>query len=545
MPGLAGGLSADLFSGTPRRLGRPFASAHAELRATGYIDIPGSSRSLFYTFETSQRNPDLDPLVLWLNGAPLLCSPRVLSLCVLTPRPGGPGCSSLGGGWMSELGANFPDSTGTLHPNPYAWSRLANILYLESPAGVGFSSFADPADATVGDARTAADARLFLLGFQQKFPQFASSPLYVAGESYGGHYVPTLAKAILDGNVGLAQGAPGYINLEGIMVGNAWTNAAMDNQGAADHWHGHYHISTATHQAMLDNCDFAVIGPLLLAEAGRVHARREGMTAPLRTKSNDACDDAVNEAQRQIGSLNIYQMFSDIKTDDYTCESGQGKPTGQAERLLQLLGQLSVNSSGLNGARNPIIPRTAALTPLLPNIAGRRSLRAAQPHQDGDDGSGFPFEDACIDDHVERYLNTPSVRAALNVRPDAPYWTDCTNRINYSYQDLLSSIIPVHQALIATGLIRTLIFSGDVDGIVPTAGSRAWVESMGLKETASWHPWYSTGGDHFGTQLGGYAVEYEGGFSFATVRGAGHMVPYTQGSRALDLFTAFLNKTPL
>jgi serine carboxypeptidase-like clade 2 len=146
---------------------------------------------------------------------------------------------------------------------------------------------------------------------------------------------------------------------------------------------------------------------------------------------------------------------------------------------------------------------------------------------------------------VERYLNTPSVRAALNVRADAPYWTDCTNRINYSYQDLLSSVIPVHQALIASGQLRILIFSGDVDGIVPTAGSRAWVESMALKETVSWHPWYSTGGQHFGTQLGGYAVEYEGGFSFATVRGAGHMVPYTQGSRAFDLFSAFLDKKAL
>jgi len=37
-----------------------------------------------------------------------------------------------------------------------------------------------------GDARTAADARKFILGWLQRFPQYAESPLYIAGESYGG-----------------------------------------------------------------------------------------------------------------------------------------------------------------------------------------------------------------------------------------------------------------------------------------------------------------------------------------------------------------------
>ena len=59
-----------------------------------------TGRSLFYTFQTSSNNPELDPIVLWLNG--------------------GPGCSSLGGGWMSELGPFFPDSKGNLVPSASA-----------------------------------------------------------------------------------------------------------------------------------------------------------------------------------------------------------------------------------------------------------------------------------------------------------------------------------------------------------------------------------------------------------------------------------------
>lgn len=40
---------------------------------------------------------------------------------------------------------------------------------------------------TAGDGRTAADARLFLLGFLKRFPQYAASDFYLSGESYGKH----------------------------------------------------------------------------------------------------------------------------------------------------------------------------------------------------------------------------------------------------------------------------------------------------------------------------------------------------------------------
>jgi hypothetical protein len=94
----------------------------------------------------------------------------------------------------------------------------------------------------VGDARTAADARMFLVNFLQRFPAFAGSALYLAGESYAGHYIPTLAAAILDGNAAAAapgasaEAAAGHLNLKGILVGNAWTDAPTDNYGAAFHW---------------------------------------------------------------------------------------------------------------------------------------------------------------------------------------------------------------------------------------------------------------------------------------------------------------------
>ena len=34
------------------------------------------------------------------------------------------------------------------------------------------------------------DAYFFLQAFFQSYPEYASSPLYIVGESYGGHYAP-------------------------------------------------------------------------------------------------------------------------------------------------------------------------------------------------------------------------------------------------------------------------------------------------------------------------------------------------------------------
>ncbi|MCI24782.1 serine carboxypeptidase-like protein, partial [Trifolium medium] len=71
-----------------------------------------------------------------------------------------PGCSSLGYGAFEELGPFRINSDGkTLYRNKYAWNEVANVLFLESPAGVGFSYSNTTSDYDKsGDKRTAQDA---------------------------------------------------------------------------------------------------------------------------------------------------------------------------------------------------------------------------------------------------------------------------------------------------------------------------------------------------------------------------------------------------
>ncbi|KAF4390493.1 hypothetical protein F8388_005990 [Cannabis sativa] len=90
---------------------------------SGYVTVDDKKkRSLFYYFAEAEIDPHTKPLVLWLNG--------------------GPGCSSLGVGAFSENGP-FRPSGEVLVRNEYSWNREANMLYLETPIGVGFSYSAD------------------------------------------------------------------------------------------------------------------------------------------------------------------------------------------------------------------------------------------------------------------------------------------------------------------------------------------------------------------------------------------------------------------
>ncbi|GLJ12250.1 hypothetical protein SUGI_0187340 [Cryptomeria japonica] len=86
---------------------------------------------------------------------------------------------------MTELGPFRVQSDGkTLSKNPYAWNQVANTLFLESPAGVGFSYSNTISDYQNGnDDNTARDAYTFLLNWFERFPQYKNRNFYITGES--------------------------------------------------------------------------------------------------------------------------------------------------------------------------------------------------------------------------------------------------------------------------------------------------------------------------------------------------------------------------
>jgi len=172
----------------------------------GYITIDASKdANLFYWMFESQQNPATDPVVLWMTG--------------------GPGCSSELALFF-ENGPYTVDANGNLHTNPYSWNKNANLIYIDQPVGTGFS-YAN-SDYIHDEKAVAKEMYTFLLKFFLKYPQFSHQDFFIVGESYGGHYVPTVGLAVIIGN-NKKEGK--HINLKGVGIGNGWVSPKVQYGG--------------------------------------------------------------------------------------------------------------------------------------------------------------------------------------------------------------------------------------------------------------------------------------------------------------------------
>ncbi|KAF6155591.1 hypothetical protein GIB67_007849 [Kingdonia uniflora] len=200
---------------------------------SGYVTVDEKKqRALFYYFVEAEIDPVSKPLVIWLNG--------------------GPGCSSLGVGAFSENGP-FRPSGDVLVKNEYSWNKEANMLYLETPIGVGFSYSADSSSyMSVDDKITARDNLVFLARWFIKFPQYKHRELFITGESYAGHYIPQLAELMIKFNK-----KEELFNLKGIALGNPVLDFATDFNSRAEYFWSHGLISDSTYKVFTTACNYS------------------------------------------------------------------------------------------------------------------------------------------------------------------------------------------------------------------------------------------------------------------------------------------------
>ncbi|OVA15303.1 Peptidase S10 [Macleaya cordata] len=225
----------------------------------GYVTVDkNAGRAFFYYFvEADGPNKDSAPLLLWLNG--------------------GPGCSSVGLGAMTEIGPFRVKSDGkTLFQNIFAWNKVANVLFLDSPTGIGFSYSNTTSDTeNNGDARTAADGYSFLLNWLERFPEYKNRDFYISGESYGGHYVPQLADTILQNNKLALSNKNMIINLKGISIGNPSLDKAVDDAGTYEFLWSHALISDNEIMKLRKDCNFSQLTDECIDEVSMIWKRGE------------------------------------------------------------------------------------------------------------------------------------------------------------------------------------------------------------------------------------------------------------------------------
>ena len=166
-----------------------------------------------YIFFESENDPVNDPLIVWTNG--------------------GPGADSYFG-LFTELGPYYVDGSSiagknktevpTLFSNNYGWTKNASMVILNSPPPVGYSycnvtgqQGNGTSCGTHSDETTANHSAVFLENWIALFDNFQTNTggIYIVGESYGGVYVPTLVRLLLQNatsNVGK--------NLKGFAIGD-------------------------------------------------------------------------------------------------------------------------------------------------------------------------------------------------------------------------------------------------------------------------------------------------------------------------------------
>ncbi|KAI0998242.1 Carboxypeptidase [Podosphaera aphanis] len=155
---------------------------------------PKDPNQLWFWFFPSTNPLAEKEITLWLNG--------------------GPGCSSLDG--LIQENGPFLWQPGTYEPipNPYSWTNLTNMIYVDQPVSTGFS----PGNITVNDQNDVANQFLaFWKNFITTF-QMEGFKVYIAGESYAGQYIPYIASAMLDTN------DTTYYNLKGIQLNDPSIN---------------------------------------------------------------------------------------------------------------------------------------------------------------------------------------------------------------------------------------------------------------------------------------------------------------------------------
>ncbi|XP_004698081.1 lysosomal protective protein isoform X2 [Echinops telfairi] len=429
---------------------------------SGYLRGSGS-KHLHYWFVEAQKDPENSPVVLWLNG--------------------GPGCSSLDG-LLTEHGPFLiqPDGT-TLEYNPYSWNLVANMLYLESPAGVGFS-YSDDKHYVTNDTEVAQSNYEALKDFFCLFPEYKNNELFLTGESYAGVYIPSLAVLVMQDP---------SMNLQGLAVGNGLSSYEQNDNSLV--YFAYYH---------------GLLGNRLWSSL-QTHCCSEGKCNFYDNKDPD-CVEHLNEVSHIVGSsgLNIYNLYA-------PCAGGV--------------------PGHIRKEKNTVVIHD------LGNIFTRLPLKQAWYQTLLRSGGKTRLDPPCTNSTaMSTYLNNLGVRKALHIPAQLPEWDVCNFFVNLQYRRIYQTMNTQYLKLLSSQKYRILVYNGDVDMACNFMGDEWFVDSLNLKMEVQRRPWLVKLGES-GEQIAGFVKESTN-IAFLTIKGAGHMVPTDKPEAAFAMFSRFLKKQP-
>lgn len=369
----------------------------------GYLGTGVTNKEHFYVFTESQTKSD--KLLLYIHG--------------------GPGCSALSP-LLAEIGPVTTDLySGVYHLNKYSWNKDINVLYFDSPAGVGFSKTNDP-EFHYDDTMTSKAHYASLIEFMETFKEFGFKELYIAGQSYGGVYVPYLVKEIYDHS-------ESTINLIGILIGNGLTDKETDIE-----------------RSMIDfGTSNGIIAPELKREYNSVcpHFDESDINGFFPRDVTERCNEVRKKIKDKWEGIDIYGIYH------------QCKPMKNQE-IFSFGKGMSYTMSNFNKNKdsNAKIPEVT----IWPAYCAH-------------------------DESVVNFLNSDVVKDKLHVDKSL-HWIGCNEKLMYNYN--LSDSIEIYKSVLFTKGLRVWFLSGDMDACVSTIGSMRWIQKTGwklMKEYTQWH----------------------------------------------------------
>ncbi|KAH9950085.1 peptidase S10 serine carboxypeptidase [Amylocystis lapponica] len=410
---------------------------------TGYLDVDYGAKHLFFYFFESRRDPATDDVMMWING--------------------GPGCSS-SMGLLMELGPCSIDMHGASPNgtvwNPYSWNAEANIFFLDQPVGVGFS-YADFGETIETTEDAARNVHAFISIFFETFPQFAGRPLHLAGESYGGRYLPAFAGYVYDQNTIAKAEGRGTLNLKSVLIGNGITDISTL-------YAGRYEIECGT--AALE-VPFQAIGNCV----------RMKIALP-------RCQEAMR--------LNCVEQF-----DPMNCKAAVGFCDSE------------LSTSYWASGRNVYDVSKASLF--------RSIYGPALTYTQMCEGDSLCYRENGV---IKKFLDQPATRELLGVESPRNF-SACSAEVGRGFNLHMDKYAVPSQHYVAGLLergVRVLIYAGTYDWQCNWVANRMWVDKLDWGGNAAyqgqeWRDWFVDSAKAGETKRAGL-------LTFATVHGAGHMM---------------------
>ncbi|KAF6252931.1 Alpha/Beta hydrolase protein [Scenedesmus sp. NREL 46B-D3] len=247
---------------------------------------------------------DQTPLILWLQG--------------------GPGCAS-SFGVLYELGPTVIDSRG-------GESCWAGLLVIDQPIGTGYS-IADPLATSqqtcrVSTASMATDLYEGLWTFFDEHPELQPRPFFIAGESYAGKYIPSLAHYIMQA-AAQSGGVPApNFQLAGIAIGNGLTDPIAQTRALGSVTFNFGLISEATRAQLQQQAEVVItlVQEQQWQEAAQMRSRllefieqASGVATLLDIRRTAAYDSAA-AVQALLNSAEVKAVMSaDVSIDYASC----------------------------------------------------------------------------------------------------------------------------------------------------------------------------------------------------------------------------------